>query len=65
MSPFRRERPPRRDKILSLRVSGEEDQMLEELRQRLGLANKVDVFRQALDYFVANAPEAQPRKGKS
>ena len=45
MSAFKRERPPRRDKILSLRVSGEVDQMLEELRQRLGLANKVDVFR--------------------
>jgi hypothetical protein len=31
--------------------------------ERLGVANKVDVFRQALDYFVAHAPEAQPKEG--
>jgi hypothetical protein len=64
MSPFRRERPPARNKLISLRVSPEEDRLLDELMSRLGLGAKVDVFRAALDYFVNNAPEAQPKKGK-
>jgi hypothetical protein len=64
MPAFRRERPAPRNKMLSIRITDEEDRLLEDLRQRLGLDAKVDVFRQALDYFLENAPHAQKRKGK-
>jgi len=60
MSAFRRDRPEVRKKLISLRVSPEEDRLLVELMERLGVNNKVDVLRQALDYFVQHAPEAQP-----
>ena len=62
MPPFRRDRPPRREKMLSLRVTEEEDRTLEELREHLGLDAKVDVLRQALDYFLENAPQVRKRK---
>jgi hypothetical protein len=62
MPAFRRERPPRRDKMLSLRLTDEEDQLLGELQEQLGLRAKVDVLRQALDYFLANAPQVRKRK---
>jgi hypothetical protein len=50
--------------MLSIRITDEEDELLEELRQRLGVDAKVDVFRQALDYFLEHAPQARARKGK-
>jgi hypothetical protein len=62
MPAFRRERPPRREKMLSLRLTDEEDQLLGELQEQLGLRAKVDVLRQALDYFLANAPQVRKRK---
>ena len=64
MPAFRRERPAPRNKMLSIRITDEEDELLEELRQRLGVDAKVDVFRQALDYFLEHAPQARARKGK-
>jgi hypothetical protein len=62
MPAFRRERPPRREKMLSLRLTDQEDRLLGELQEQLGLRAKVDVLRQALDYFLANAPQVRKRK---
>jgi hypothetical protein len=49
--------------MLSIRITDDEDRLLEDLRQRLGLDAKVDVFRQALDYFLEHAPQARKGKG--
>ena len=62
MPAFRRERPPRREKMLSLRLTDQEDRLLGELQEQLGLRAKVDVLRQALDYFLANAPQVRKKK---
>jgi predicted DNA-binding protein len=50
------------DKMLSLRVTAEQDQLLEHLAQELGLRGKADVLRRALDYWLEHAPEAQTGK---
>jgi hypothetical protein len=47
-------------KMISLRVTEEDDRLLGELAQALGLpGGKADVLRKALDYWLENAPEAQ------
>jgi Arc/MetJ-type ribon-helix-helix transcriptional regulator len=60
MQPF--SRPPLA-KMISLRLTAEQDELLEALAQTLGLAGKSDVLRRALDYWLEHAPEAQA-KGK-
>jgi hypothetical protein len=54
------------DRMLSLRVTAEQDQLLEHLAQELGLRGKAEVLRRALDYWLEHAPEvrrAAPRRG--
>ncbi len=47
-------------KMISLRVTQEQDQLLGELAESLGLAGgKAEVLRKALDYWLENAPEAR------
>jgi predicted DNA-binding protein len=50
------------DKMISLRVTADQDQLLERLAQELGLRGKADVLRTALDYWLEHAPEAQTGK---
>ena len=47
------------DKMLSLRVTAEQDKLLEELARALGLRGKAEVLRRALDYWLEHAPEAR------
>ena len=51
-------------KMISLRVTREQDQLLGELARGLGLSGKADVLRRALDYWLENAPEAQQARPK-
>jgi hypothetical protein len=49
------------NKLISLRVTEEDNQLLEDLARRLNLpGGKADVLRRALDYWLENAPDAQP-----
>jgi hypothetical protein len=54
------------EKMISLRVTREQDQLLGELAEALELSGKADVLRRALDYWLENAPEAlrAAKKGK-
>ena len=57
MSKFSR---TRLQKMISLRVSDEQDRLLEQLSEQLGLpGGKADVLRRALDYWLEQAPEVQ------
>jgi hypothetical protein len=57
MSHFSREPLTR---MLSLRVTAEQDRLLGELAGALGLpGGKADVLRRALDYWLEHAPEAR------
>jgi hypothetical protein len=47
------------DRMLSLRVTAEQDRLLEHLAQELGLRGKAEVLRRALDYWLEHAPEAR------
>ena len=51
-------------KMISLRVTEEDDRLLGDLAQALGLpGGKADLLRKALDYWLEHAPEAQvPRE---
>lgn len=60
MARFSRQ-PMRR--MLSLRVTEEQDELLENLAAALDLPGKAEVLRRALDYWLEHAPEAQ-RVGK-
>jgi hypothetical protein len=47
-------------KMLSLRVTAEQDRLLGELAEALGLAGgKAELLRRALDYWLENAPEVK------
>jgi hypothetical protein len=46
-------------RMLSLRVTDEQDRLLGELAQSLGLSGKADVLRRALDYWLEHAPEVK------
>jgi hypothetical protein len=47
------------EKMVSLRLTADQDQLLADIARALGLAGgKADVLRQALDYWLENAPEA-------
>jgi hypothetical protein len=47
-------------KMISLRVTQEQDQLLGELAEALDLpGGKAEVLRKALDYWLEHAPEAQ------
>jgi hypothetical protein len=47
-------------RMISLRVTEEDDQLLGDLAQTLGLpGGKADVLRKALDYWLDHAPEAR------
>jgi hypothetical protein len=52
------------NKMISLRLTREQDRLLGELAEALGLpGGKADVLRRALDYWLEHAPEAQvPRE---
>jgi hypothetical protein len=54
------------EKMISLRVTREQDQLLGELAEVLGMSGKADVLRRALDYWLEHAPEAlqAAKKGK-
>jgi hypothetical protein len=46
--------------MLSLRVTEEQDRLLGELAQALGLpGGKAEVLRRALDYWLEHAPEVK------
>jgi hypothetical protein len=47
------------DKMLSLRVTVEQDKLLGRLARGLGLRGKAEVLRRALDYWLEHAPEAR------
>jgi hypothetical protein len=48
------------NKLISLRVTEEDNQLLEDLGRALKLpGGKADVLRRALDFWLENAPEAQ------
>jgi hypothetical protein len=47
------------EKIITLRVTTEQDRHLGELAEVLDLGGKADVLRHALDYWLENAPEVQ------
>jgi hypothetical protein len=51
-------------KMISLRVTEEDERLLTDLAEQLGLpGGKADVLRTALDYWLEHAPEArQARK---
>jgi hypothetical protein len=57
-------------KMISLRLTQEQDQLLAEMAHNLGLSGKAELLRKALDYWLEHAPEAQEaakkagRKGK-
>jgi hypothetical protein len=51
-------------KMLSLRVTEEQDRLLGELAQALGLSGKADVLRRALDYWLEHAPEVKQAREK-
>jgi len=55
-----------REVTMTLRLTREQSELLEQLRQRLQLATKADVMRTALDYWLDHAPETREakRKGK-
>jgi hypothetical protein len=46
-------------KMVSLRVTAEQDQLLAALALALGLSGKAEVLRKALDYWLEHAPEAR------
>jgi hypothetical protein len=47
-------------KMISLRVTAEQDQLLADIAGVLGLpGGKAEVLRKALDYWLENAPEAE------
>ncbi len=47
-------------KVLSLRVTQEQDQLLGELAESLELpGGKAELLRKSLDYWLAHSPEAQ------
>ena len=46
-------------RMISLRVTQEQDRLLEGLAKVLGLSGKAEVLRQALDYWLEHAPEAR------
>ena len=47
-------------KMISLRVTAEDDRLLGDLAQALGLpGGKADLLRKALDYWLEHAPEAR------
>ena len=47
-------------KMISLRVTEEDDRLLGDLAQALGLpGGKADLLRKALDYWLEHAPEAR------
>jgi hypothetical protein len=46
-------------KMISLRLTEEQDQLLADLAEVLGLSGKADVLRKALDYWLEHAPQAQ------
>jgi Arc/MetJ-type ribon-helix-helix transcriptional regulator len=47
-------------RMLSLRVTEEQDRLLGELAESLGLqGGKAEVLRKALDYWLEHAPEAR------
>ncbi len=53
-------------KMISLRVTGEQEQLLERLAAALGLAGgKAELLRKALDYWLENAPEAVAGREKT
>jgi hypothetical protein len=46
--------------MLSLRVTQEQDQLLSQLAEALGLAGgKAELLRRALDYWLEQAPEVK------
>jgi hypothetical protein len=49
--------------MLSLRVTEDQDRLLGELAQALGLTGKADVLRRALDYWLEHAPEVKKATG--
>ena len=51
--------------MITLRATPDEDQLLADLAETLGLRSKADVLRAALDYFMEHAPEVQGKKKKS
>jgi hypothetical protein len=46
-------------KMISLRVTREQDRLLEGLAAALKLSGKAEVLRKALDYWLEHAPEAR------
>mgnify|MGYP001579821736 CR=1 len=57
-------RPPARAKMLSLRVTNEQDAELEKIAGELKLSGKSEVLRVALDYWLEHAPDAQRLRRK-
>ena len=55
---FRTERPAPRSHCVTLRTSAEQNAMLDSLVARLQVS-KGEVVRIALDYWLANSPEAR------
>jgi hypothetical protein len=45
--------------MLSLRVTEEQDRVLGELAEALGLTGKAELLRRALDYWLEHAPEVK------
>ncbi len=53
-------------KMISLRVTREQDQLLGDLAETLGLpGGKAELLRKALDYWLEHAPEAQQASRKA
>ena len=48
-------RPETRGKMLSLRVTGEQNEQLETIARQLKLRGKAEVLRRALDFWLENA----------
>ena len=59
MPGFAREKKPARGGMISLRVTEDEKTFIEALAEPLGVTSQSDVLRLALDYFLANSPEAK------
>ena len=52
------------EKMVSLRLTGEQDRLLTDLAAGLGLpGGKAELLRRAVDYWLEHAPEAQQAQG--
>lgn len=58
-------KPTPRDSILTVRLTAEQDRLLAEMADALGMRGKADFVRQAIDAFIASNKRAQTAARKA